>query len=105
MAKMKITLGKLPDFKLPVEFILPNGDVGEITFTVRHVSVDEFQKMYSSDEVIRDHELIMNLASGWNLSEEFNEENAKELVSHYPAAALALASQYMRALAGQRVKN
>lgn len=105
MAKMKLTLARLPDFPLPVVVTLPNGDEAHMTFKVKHVSATEFQELYSAERVVSDHELIMNLASGWNLEDEFNEENAKKLVSFYPNAALVLASSYLKALAGQRVKN
>ena len=54
---------------------------------------------------MRDAEFITEIATGWDLEEEFNEENAAALVEYYPAAALALMGSYLGALAGQRVKN
>lgn len=103
MANMKVTLGRLPDFPLPVEFNMPNGETATITFKVRHMKASEMQEMYSSER--SDSEMITYIATGWNLPEEFNDENAKELVDLYPGAALALAGAYLGALAGQRVKN
>ena len=105
MAKMKITLKPLPDFKLPVTFNMPDGEQGEIVFTVRHIKAKEVQALYESSEVVSDADFIMKLATGWDLEEEFNAENAAELVSLYPGAALALTGSYLSALAGQRVKN
>nr|DAG08090.1 MAG TPA: tail assembly chaperone [Caudoviricetes sp.] len=105
MAKMKLTLAPLPDFKLPVSFVMPNGDEGQITFTVRHLKAKEVQELYESENIVTDSDFIMKLATGWNLEEEFNEENAKILVELYPGAALALTGAYLSALAGQRVKN
>ncbi|ATN93795.1 tape measure chaperone [Citrobacter phage IME-JL8] len=104
MAKFKITLGALPDFALPVKFIMPNGDEAKITFKVKHRPSNEVQELYDRQD-IKDHDFIMELASGWDLEEEFNQENAEMLVRYYPGAALALTSTYLRALAGQRVKN
>lgn len=104
MAKMKLTLAPLPDFKLPVKFVLPDGNEQKIVFTVKHKRASEIQELYQK-EGIKDPEFIMNIAVGWDLEEEFNEENAQLLVDYYPGAALALMSSYLSALAGQRVKN
>lgn len=103
MANMKVTLGRLPDFKLPVTFNMPNGEKADIVFTVRHMKASEMQDLYNTER--SDSQMITDIASGWNLPEEFNQENAQELVDLYPGAALALAGAYLSALAGQRVKN
>lgn len=105
MAKFKLTLGALPDFKLPVKFTMPNGEEAKIVFTVKHVKANEIQDLYASENAISDVEMITKLAVGWDLEEEFNEENVKELISYFPASALALTGTYLAALAGQRVKN
>lgn len=105
MAKFNFVLGALPDFKLPVTFNMPNGEEAKIVFTVRHLSSAEVQEMYSNEEGMKDNEFITRIASGWNIEEEFNEENAAKLVQYYPASAYALTSAYMKALAGQRAKN
>lgn len=105
MANMKLTLGRLADFQLPVEFSMPNGETASITFKVRHMKASEVQEMYSSESVTSDSDLIMNIATGWNLEDEFNAENAKELIDLFPGVAVALAGAYLGALAGQRVKR
>lgn len=104
MAKFKLTLGRLPDFKMPVSFVLPNGDEAKIIFTVRHKSAEEIQELFARDD-IRDGDFILELATAWDLEEEFNKENVDALIKLYPSAALGLSQTYMRALAGQRVKN
>lgn len=104
MAKFKLKIAPMPDFKLPVKFKLPNGDEATIVFTVKHKKSTEIQELYQR-EAMRDAEFITEIATGWNLEEEFNEENAAALVEYYPAAALALMGSYLGALAGQRVKN
>lgn len=104
MAKFKLKIGPMPDFKLPVKFKLPNGDEAQILFTVKHKKAAEIQEMYSREN-LKDYEFICEIASSWDLEEEFNEENVSSLVEYYPAAALALMGSYLGALAGQRVKN
>lgn len=104
MAKMKLTLGPLPDFKLPVNFVMPDGSEQKIIFTVKHKKATEVQELYRK-EGVKDFDFIMNIATGWDLEEEFNHENAKLLVDYYPGSALALVQSYLGALAGQRVKG
>lgn len=104
MAKIKLTLGPLPDFKLPVSFVMPDGNEQQIIFTVKHKPASEVHEMYKK-EGIKDADFIMLLATDWDVEDEFNKENAARLVDYYPGAALALMSAYLGALAGQRVKN
>lgn len=105
MAKFKLTLGALPNFKLPVSFLMPNGDEAKIVFTVKHRKASEIQALYNDDKGISDVQMITELAVGWDLDEEFNDENVKELLDLFPAAALSLTGSYLQALAGHRVKN
>lgn len=105
MAKFNFVLGKLPDFKLPVTFTMPNGEDATIIFTVRHLSSKEVQDMYANQGEMNDSEFITKIASGWNLEEEFNEENSRKLVQYYPSAAYNLTATYIKALAGHRAKN
>lgn len=103
-AKFKLTLAPLPDFNLPVVFQMPNGERAEMSFKVRHIKASEVQELYVK-EGVKDSDFILKVATGWNLPEEFNEENAIELIGYYPAAAIALTQAYLSALAGQRAKN
>ena len=103
-AKFKLTLAPLPDFNLPVFFQMPNGERAEVGFKVRHIMASEVQALYQQ-EGVKDSDFILKVATGWNLDEEFNEENAIKLIGFYPAAAIALTQAYLSALAGQRAKN
>ncbi|WEY17677.1 putative tape measure chaperone [Vibrio phage Vc1] len=104
MAKMKLkTVKRLPDFWLPVEFVLPDGNVAEFKFKVKHHTSDELKEITGREQ--DDIEFILAIATGWDLEDEFNIENVSDLVKTYPAAVLALMGNYMKALAGQRVKN
>lgn len=105
-SKFKVTLGRLPDFKLPVEVVLPNGEDGKIVFTVKHLKSSEIQKLFGeSENVTKDIDFLKALATGWDLEEDFTDENLAELVELYPGFVVSLTTSYVRALAGQRVKN
>ena len=105
MAKFKLKLAPLPEFDLPVSFLLPNGEKAEIKFKVKHLKAADVKALYTSDKEIKDYQFVQEIATDWDLEEEFNEENIKELVSLFPSAAVALTSTYVQALAGNRVKD
>lgn len=106
MSKFKISLSeRLPDFKLPVTFNMPNGEDATIIFTVKHKTADEIKSLYDAEEKTTDQGFITSLASGWDLDDEFSEENSAKLVDMFPAVAIELTRTYLSALAGYRVKN
>lgn len=107
MARMKVKLGKMKDFFMPVQFNAHDGEEMEMKFKVRHMKRDEFlaQMQAEGSEKLDDTQFIMMLASDWDLEEKFNEENVKELVELFPAITLGLTQEYLTAMVGQRVKN
>jgi hypothetical protein len=48
---------------------------------------------------------LMGALDGWNLDEEFNEENVAQLVDELPAAANAIAADYRSAINEGRLGN
>lgn len=105
MAKFKFNLSRLPDFKLPVSFTMPNGVDAEIVFTVKHRSTTEMQELYGKADMLKDIDYIKEIVSGWDLDEEFNDENVLQLIQLFPGVVLKVSAAYMSALVGQRVKN
>ena len=49
-------------------------------------------------------DFIRFMAEGWDLDEEFTDENISWLCSHYPSFVMAFPQTYMAALAGHRAK-
>ena len=76
----------------------------EVIFTVKHKKTSELQELLSKEN-LSTKELIMAIASDWDLEEEYNEDNVNEFSDLFPASTVALTTAYMQALAGQRVKN
>lgn len=105
MAKLKLSLGRLPSFKLPVKFNLIDGSEVEVVFIAKHLKASELQEFYTRDNENKDTDFLMFICEGWNLEEEFNEENVKEFIELFPSAILPLNQQYMLALTGNRAKN
>lgn len=104
MAKFKLSLKALPDFKLPVKFQMANGEDATVVLTVKHKKSSELQEILDQEKLSTD-ELVKAICSDWDLEEEFNDENVKEFASLFPGAVPVLMEEYMRALAGQRAKS
>ena len=104
MAKFNLSLKALPDFKLPVKFQLANGEDAEVVLTVKHKKSSELQEILNREN-FSTKELINEICSDWDLEEPFNDENVDEFANLFPGAVPSLMDSYMKALAGQRVKN
>ena len=105
MAKFKIKIGeKRPDFPLPITFNTPDGEEATIILIMKHVSQSELNEMINRDEM-SNLEFIKEMASGWKLEEDFNDENISWVASNYPAFVIAIPQTYLAALAGHRAKN
>ena len=95
MAKIKFTLTANPTFKHPVPMPVPGGKFVDVVFTFKHrdkAALDEFLEQAKGME---NTELVMAIASGWELEEAFDEENVKVMVSSYFGAASAIFKAYM----------
>jgi hypothetical protein len=105
MAKFK--LKPVDDFKLPIDFNMPNGEQARVVFTVKHKRAKEIGALFSANENEKpsDEAFVMNIATGWDLEEEFNADNVKEAVDFFPGMVIEFTRAYMNALAGVRAKN
>ena len=102
----KVTLSeRLPDFQLPVKFVLPNGVEATMVFTVMALTSSELNEALKNAQNQTGAQFVKTLASGWELEDEFSDDNVNKLVDRYPAVVGGLISVYTQALAGYRVKN
>lgn len=103
MAKFKLIAD--PTFRCEVSIPRPGLDDGQISFDFKHYSVDKltvFESELKDKPII---EFMMKIVSGWNLDEEFNQENLNILLNNYPAAWQAITNTYYKEMLGQREKN
>lgn len=105
MAKLRIR--KLENFPLPVTVTLPDGTEEKVVFTVMHKKAKDVGDLFQADPDKRpnDIEFLKQFAVGWDLEEEFNDENIKEALELFPQIIVAFTYGYMQALTGNRVKN
>lgn len=106
MAKLKLQPD--PTFKAKVEIAVPGSAPASVVFTFKHRSrqeMERFLKTVNDGEVEDDVNLILAIASGWELADEFTEENVRTLVDSYISAPAAIFETYARELSGAKRKN
>lgn len=108
MAKMKLTIKKRPDFKLKLELQMPDtDDLAVVNLTVEHRKAKELGDLFNAppEERLDDVSFFKEFVKGWDLEEEFNDENIREVIEWFPNIMVTFTYEYMKALTGQRVKN
>lgn len=105
--RFKISIKRLPDFKLRVKFVMPNDEEADIVFTVKHKTIAEMQGVYFTEDEkpATDFDVAKAIVTGWDLEEDFNDENLQELFDLFPGITVSLINAYMQALIGNRKKN
>lgn len=76
-----------------------------MVFTVKALTSSELNAALKDASNQTGAQFVKSLASGWELEDDFNDENLDKLVDRYPAVVGGLISTYTQALAGYRVKN
>ena len=104
MAKLKLKPN--PTFPLKVAVHVPGHEPGDVVFTAKHRSKDELEEFIKAvAEMEDDTSVILAIATGWDLDNEFTKENVKALVADYAAAPGATFERYLEELSGNRRKN
>lgn len=104
MAKLKLQPD--PTFKAKVEIAVPGAAPASVVFTFKHRTRQEMERFLPTvTEMQDDAQLIMALCTGWELADDFTEENVRALVDAYIAAPGAIFEAYIKELTGNRTKN
>ena len=103
MAKLKLQPD--PTFSAKVAIPVPGSDPVEVEFTFRHRGRKELASFAESMKDSGDADLIMSLATGWELEDEFTAENVGLLVENYYGAPNAVWTTYLDALTKAKDKN
>lgn len=118
-SKNKLSLNVAPTFKAPVTIQIPGGGEADILFTFKHRTRDEFKAFTDSlkarsdaaadgaaqGEGPKDTDVLLDIASGWDLDEPFDAVSLEKLVQRYMGAAQAVIAAYFGELTGARTKN
>jgi hypothetical protein len=105
MAKQKFSLSIKPTFKAKVAIPVPGATAELVEFTFRGRTRDEFKAFVDSLKDREDVEVVMDIASGWELDDAFDAENVEVLCQNYLGAARAIIEKYLSELTQARLGN
>lgn len=102
----KLVLIAAPTFKAKVPIPLAGGTPVEVEFIFKHKTKTALDEWIKTRAEKGDEESVLDMASGWELSDEFNAESIKLLLENYIGSALAIYKTYVEELLGAaRIKN
>lgn len=129
IAKAKFSLSAAPTFTAPVLISIPGAADAEVIFTFKHRTRDALNDFNATlkaaaeaavqaekdsgdaevkadpEAVAKDVELILDVASGWELEEPFDAKSIEKLVQNYIGAARFVVTTYFAEMSGARTKN
>lgn len=105
MAKNKLVLVASPTFKATVQIPRPGADPAPVEFVFKHRNKDDFLEWIKSAGNTDDVDLILEMASGWDLDDAFTVENVRLMTQSFGGAARAIANKYTSEQTGAKLGN
>lgn len=103
----KFTLDPNPTFSVDVDIPIPGEKSTKVKFTFRHRTRDALEKFIShiTENSPDETDIVMDIAAGWELQDEFTRENITRLLQNYHGAAAAISTTYINELSAARLGN
>lgn len=101
----KLTLTPNPTFQAKVGISVPGKGKVPTEFTFRHMSRKDLLAWIEASKDKSDVDCILEIATGWELDDEFNRDNVAALCDTYLSAGSEIVGEWMQELRGARVKN
>lgn len=106
----KLTLTQQPTFAATVKVPVLGGGTEPVEFTFKAKRKTEFSEWLESltkqtEEARKDEEIVLDIASGWDLGDKFDKKNLVELFELYPGSARAIVAAYINEYAGAKSGN
>ena len=101
----KLTLTASPTFTAKVAIPVPGAKAVPVEFKFKGRTKDEFKELLEGMAEREDVEAILEVASGWDLEDVFNEDNVEKLVQNYIGSAKAILEKYITELSAVRLGN
>ena len=105
MSKSKFSLTALPTFKRKVGIPVAGSKPVEVEFTFKHKTRDEYKAFIEGIEGREDVDVILEIASGWDLEEAFDDTSLDALTQNYIGSARAIITAYINELTDARLGN
>jgi hypothetical protein len=103
--KSKFSLAVKPTFKARVDIPVPGDAAAKVEFIFKGRTRDEFKEFIDSLKDREDVDVVMDIASGWELDEAFDAESVEILCQNYLGAARAIIEKYLAELTQARLGN
>jgi hypothetical protein len=103
MAKLKLQPD--PTFRAKVGIAVPGAAAVEVEFTFKYRNRDEVQAFIDASKERDNVATILEMCTGWELTDPFTAENIATLVLNYIAAPEAIFIQYLDELTRAARKN
>ena len=101
----KLVLIPDPTFRAKVFIPQPEGEPAEVEMVFKHRNKTELKEFAKAIGIKDDVALVKEMASGWDLADDFNDANIKRLVTDHHQAAVSIWNTYFEKLAGLRLGN
>jgi hypothetical protein len=105
MARTKFVLTANPTFKAKVNIPIPGASPEAVEFTFKHRTKDEYldwaKNLEGKDEV----DMILEMASGWELADPFDRESIEKLTQSYLGSARAIFEKYVHEQTNAKLGN
>lgn len=101
----KLSLVAKPTFSAKVQIPVAGDKAASVQFTFKGRTREAFKAFVESLTDREDVDVVLDIASGWDLDEPFEKLNVELLLQNYLGAARAIIETYINELTSARVKN
>jgi hypothetical protein len=103
MAKLQLTAS--PTFKANVLIPVPGKKPVPVEFSFKGRTKEQFKTFIESISDREDVDVILDIATGWELEDAFGKESVEILLQNYLGAARVIIEKYMSELTAARLGN
>ena len=105
MAKPKFSLTTNPTFKAKVLIPVPGKQAEAVEFTFKGRTREEFKEFVDTLKDREDIDVVMSVATGWELEDAFDKSNIELMLQNYLGASRAIIEKYLAELTQARLGN
>jgi Phage tail assembly chaperone len=111
--KSLLTIAPKAEFTASVPIPCPDREPEMVEFTFLYRSREQLSEWVQTleasaevdDPLKADMDMVLGAATGWELADEFNAENVRELLNKHPGSAISIYQQYVTASRAGKQKN
>lgn len=101
----KLKLNPSPTFESVVDIPLHGGGSVPVKFRFKHCTRAALKEFIETVKDRADIDNVLEMASGWDLVDEFNRENLSMLLENYSGAGREIFNKYVDEITQSRIKN